>query len=214
MIIQHEGPGFSRNEEVSVTCLTFSRIETSAFFIGTEERSIYQVNRFDRAGNKAGIERGVVYEGHQSAITGIDFHPFATSDAIGLFLSCSMDWTIKLWKVQSPSSNTCIHVCPLKSFEEGSDYISDVAWSPVHPAVFSAIDGSGTIYIFNLLVNPEAAVLKVASPNSRGCNKLKWDKTGERLAVCSLDGTCFVFAASPFSKPKADAFSRLLQSLA
>ena len=193
----------SKIEEVSVTCSAFSRLETSIFFIGTEEKSIYQVNRFDRAGNKAGIEKGVVYVGHQSAITGLEFHPFSAAESNGLFLSCSMDWAIKLWKVQNPSSNHCINVSPLKSFEDGTDYIADISWCPTHPAIFAAIDGSGRLYIFDLNINSDASIYQADFPNLRGCNKLKWDAAGENLAICSLDGEAFVFDTAQFTSRKS-----------
>lgn len=213
LIVHNENvSGLGKTEEVAVTCLAFSRFETSSvFFIGTEERNIYQVNRFDRAGNKAGIERGIIYEGHKAAITGIDFYPFSSTPENGILLSCSMDWTIKLWKVQSPSTNTCIRVAPVKTFEQGSDYIADVAWCPAHPAVFASIDGSGNIDIYNLNLNPDASIHRFNCQNSRGNNKVKWDKTGDKLAVCSLDGSSSVFDSSSFSSKSAT--SRTLLAL-
>lgn len=90
-----------RMDEVAVTCMTFQSSENSTFLVGTEESSIYQVNRFDRAESKAGIEQGIVYKGHCGAVTGIDFHPSSPNlELQSLFLSSSFDCTIKLWRVQ------------------------------------------------------------------------------------------------------------------
>ena len=44
---------------------------------------------------------------------------------------------------------------PLYSFEDNSDYIYDVAWSPIHPAVFAAVDGNGRLDIWNLTLDIE-----------------------------------------------------------
>lgn len=40
----------NRTDEVSVTCLAFQSQETTTFWVGSEQGTIYQVNRFDRAG--------------------------------------------------------------------------------------------------------------------------------------------------------------------
>lgn len=39
---------------------------------------------------------------------------------------------------------------PLYSFEDNSDYVYDVMWSPVHPAVFACVDGLGRVDLWNL----------------------------------------------------------------
>lgn len=56
------------------------------------------------------------------------------------------DWKIKFW----------ISVCftqnprPLYSFEDNGDYVYDVQWSPIHPALFAAVDGTGRLDLWNL----------------------------------------------------------------
>ena len=42
------------------------------------------------------------------------------------------------------------HNKPLYSFEDNADYVYDVMWSPVHPAVFAAVDGMGRLDLWNL----------------------------------------------------------------
>ena len=39
---------------------------------------------------------------------------------------------------------------PLYSFEDNSDYVYDVEWSPIHPALFAAVDGMGKVDLWNL----------------------------------------------------------------
>jgi dynein intermediate chain len=46
LIVHQEG---GKVDEVAVTCISFQKSESSLFLAGTEEGSIYQVNRFDRA---------------------------------------------------------------------------------------------------------------------------------------------------------------------
>lgn len=84
---------------------------------------------------------------------------------------------------------------PLKSFEDAQDYVADVAWSPTHPAVFASVDGSGNLAIYNINQS-DTFIHQCKSPNTRGFNKLAWDKSGEFVATASLDGTVFVWDVS------------------
>lgn len=42
------------------------------------------------------------------------------------------------------------HTKPLYSFEDNADYVYDAMWSPVHPAMFAAVDGMGRLDLWNL----------------------------------------------------------------
>ncbi len=48
------------------------------------------------------------------------------------------------------TSGASVAVQPIVSFEEFDDYVYDVKWSPVHPALFAAVDGSGNLHLYNL----------------------------------------------------------------
>lgn len=47
---------------------------------------------------------------------------------------------------------------PLYSFEDNSDYVYDVMWSPTHPALFACVDGVGHLDLWNL--NNDTEVLQ------------------------------------------------------
>lgn len=99
-----------KTDEVAITCLDFPIQETTQFWVGTEEGNIYLASRFDRAGSKAGLQLGEIYKGHAAPITGIDFHKASalqgSADFSDLFLSSSMDWTAKLWRIKSSISSS------------------------------------------------------------------------------------------------------------
>ncbi|KAK4689233.1 dynein cytoplasmic 1 intermediate chain, partial [Tremellales sp. Uapishka_1] len=145
-------PSHNKTDEVSITCLDFPSNETSTFWIGTEEGSIYQANRYDRASSKAGLNADDIYRGHAGPITGLDFHPGVGSiDFSDLFLSCSVDWTVKLWKNKAGAgAGKSASTLPIHSFEEADDYVFDVQWHPNHPAMFGTVDGSGKFDLWNL----------------------------------------------------------------
>jgi dynein intermediate chain len=72
--------------------------------MGTEEGTVFQANRFDRAGTKSGVEKGML--GHSGPVTAIQFHPELSQ----MFLTSSIDWTIKLWKTVNYFPNFRIHL--------------------------------------------------------------------------------------------------------
>ena len=44
---------------------------------------------------------------------------------------------------------------PVYSFEDNGDYIYDVQWSPIHPALFATVDGMGKLDLWNLNTDTE-----------------------------------------------------------
>jgi dynein intermediate chain, cytosolic len=150
--------GHNKTGEVAITTLDFPDNETTAFWVGTEEGNVYQANRHDRAGAKAGLNQYDVYKGHSGPVMGLNFHPLiGPVDFSDLFLTCSVDWTVKLWRSKSlakPSTSTQT-VSPIYSFDEADDYVYDVKWHPAHPAVFASVDGSGKFDLWNLNADTE-----------------------------------------------------------
>merc|ERR1711975_200680 len=116
---------------------------------GSEEGSIFQASRHGaRAGLTSLFEERAVTEGqpessHNGPVTGLDFFKAQGGDFSHLFLSSSTDWTVKLW-----SYRNCAH--PLHTFENASDYVFDVKWSPQNPAVFATGDGMGCVDVWNI----------------------------------------------------------------
>lgn len=145
-------PSHSKTDEVSITCLDFPDNDTSTFWIGTEEGSIYQANRYDRASAKAGLAATPddIYRGHAGPVTGLHFHPGTGSVNLSdLFLTSSVDWTVKLWRGKA-GMRQIGGVAPVHSFEGADDYVFDVKWHPNHPAMFGTVDATGTFDLWNL----------------------------------------------------------------
>lgn len=195
----------AKTDEVAVTSLGVVDQETTSFLVGSEDGNVYAGNRYDRAGLKAGLNMAEVYRGHVAPVTGIDFHPLNGSvDFSDLFLTSSMDWTSRLWRLKPAASTTASGVVPSASaganratssgasgaaapvpailtFEESNDYIYDVRWSTCHPAVFAQVDGTGRLDVFNLNVDterPVASVYASCTPNGSAAAEMTLDATG------------------------------------
>ncbi|KNC95960.1 uncharacterized protein SPPG_08565 [Spizellomyces punctatus DAOM BR117] len=210
-------PTHAKTDGVSVTTMAFPHNETATFWIGTEEGSIHQVNRYDRAGSKAGVNAQDIYKGHYSMVTGLNFHPpSGSADFSDLFLTSSVDWTIKLWRAKSiqkaPTSTQTI--TPLYSFEEADDYVYDVRWSPVHPSVFGSVDGSGRFDLYDLNQEMEVPIVSMRVGQGHALNKLAWDKEGRRTAIGSSDGQVFVYDIGEMSQPRSDEWALFQRTLA
>jgi dynein intermediate chain len=191
----------NKTDEVSIACLDFAENETATFWVGTEEGSVYQANRYDRASAKAGLNPEDVYRGHAGPVTGIHFHPTSGSiDFSDLFLTSSVDWTVKLWRAKAgaavgvKASAAAAGVTPVHSFEGADDYVFDVAWHPKHPALFGAVDGTGKFDLWDLNADVEVPLVSTqVSP--RALNKLAWEKgpNPRKVGLGGSDGTLYVY---------------------
>jgi WD40 repeat protein len=107
---------------------------------------------------KLALNQYDVYKGHSGPVMGLHFHPLVGPvDFSDLFLTSSVDWTVKLWRAKSLAkpSTTQHAVAPIYSFDEADDYVYDVKWHPAHPASFGTVDGSGKFDLWNLNADTE-----------------------------------------------------------
>lgn len=71
--------------------------------------------------------------------------------------------------------------------------MSSVAWSPVHPAVFAAIDVTGRLDLWNLNNNTESPTASTVLDNSPLLKSLMWSQNGTHLSVGDEYGKISVF---------------------
>lgn len=71
--------------------------------------------------------------------------------------------------------------------------MSGVAWSPVHPAVFAAIDINGHLDLWNLNNNTESPTASTVLDNSPLLKSLMWSQNGTHLSVGDEYGKISVF---------------------
>eukprot|EP01091_Cochliopodium_minus_P013612 TRINITY_DN4422_c0_g1_i1.p1 TRINITY_DN4422_c0_g1~~TRINITY_DN4422_c0_g1_i1.p1 ORF type:complete len:608 (-),score=172.96 TRINITY_DN4422_c0_g1_i1:149-1972(-) len=178
---------------VASTVLEFPDGEVDNFFTGSESGSIFRAYRH---GSESGVKDK--YSGHYGLVTGLSFHSKRGLIDFGeLFLSSSIDWTVKLWSQKNTET-------PLISFEEHSDYVYDVAWSPVHPSVFASADGSGKVALWDLNEETEVSIqiskphLETDEKNNKviPVNKLCWSNDGKKFVAGDSVGDLFVYSSS------------------
>uniref|UniRef100_A0A6M2DIL6 Putative cytoplasmic dynein intermediate chain n=1 Tax=Xenopsylla cheopis TaxID=163159 RepID=A0A6M2DIL6_XENCH len=191
-----------QNKQVAATCMTFPTGEVNNFIVGSEEGTVYSACRH---GDKAGVVD--FYNGHQGPITGIAAHRAQnTPDMSHLFLTSSIDWTIKLWSLKDNK--------PLYSFEDNGDYVLDVSWSPIHPALFAAVDGSGRLDLWNLNQDTEVPTATIVVENQPALNRVSWTPSGLHVTVGDDNGKIWVYdVAEHLSLPRHDEWNRFSATL-
>lgn len=202
----------SGSKPVAVTSMDFPTGDVNNFIIGSEQGSVYTASRH---GSKAGING--VFDGHQGPVTGIDCHHVqGPIDFSHLFLTSSCDWTIKLWSSKSDqlgsvgaNSRSFLH-----SFEDFADYVLDVAWSPIHPALFACVDITGRLDLWNLNGDTEVPTASIRPAHNVALNKLRWAPSGHHLAVGDDVGYVRLFdVGEAIATPRPDEFSRFAHTL-
>lgn len=170
-----------QSRPVAVSCMSFPLGDYNNFIIGSEEGAVYTACRH---GTKAGILD--VFEGHQGPVTGIDCHSAPSQiDFSHLLLTSSFDWTLKLWSAKESK--------PLYSFEDNCDYLYDVRWSPVHPALFASVDGMGRIDLWNLNNDTELPTATTTIDGSPALNRIIWSTSGHQVVVGDDVGKIWIY---------------------
>jgi len=183
-------------DDLSPLSITFSRNDSSTFFVGTEDGGIYNINRYDRAGAKAGTDTTLRLTPHHAPVSKVELHRAgignddSASEFDDLLLSTSLDWSIRLWRTRHTSQLTgdAKHLSPVIEWTR-EDMVYDCAWSPVRPSLFTTVDGSGALELWDLTsLDPE---VPVAWTRGQGAlNKVCWDTgaEGRRVVTGALDG--------------------------
>ncbi|KAI6016886.1 hypothetical protein BKA83DRAFT_4497416 [Pisolithus microcarpus] len=177
--------------------LDFPDNETTMFWVGTKEGNMYQANRYDHAGAKAGLNQQDIYKGHAGHVMRLCFHPLAGPvDFSDLFLAVSVDQMVKLWRAKSlakPSTTACT-IPPVYSFDEVDNYVYDAKWHLVHPTVFGTADGLGRFDSWNSNNDMEVSTVTTNVGTGHAINKLEWDRKDSWCAAlgCS-DGKLYTY---------------------
>ncbi|XP_036735034.2 cytoplasmic dynein 1 intermediate chain 2 isoform X4 [Manis pentadactyla] len=191
-----------QSKAVAVTSMSFPVGDVNNFVVGSEEGSVYTACRH---GSKAGISE--MFEGHQGPITGIHCHAAVGAvDFSHLFVTSSFDWTVKLWTTKNNK--------PLYSFEDNSDYVYDVMWSPTHPALFACVDGMGRLDLWNLNNDTEVPTASISVEGNPALNRVRWTHSGREIAVGDSEGQIVIFDVGEIAVPRNDEWARFGRTLA
>lgn len=112
-------------------CFDFNPFNTHLFVVGTEEGKIHLCSKTYSG------QYLQTYQGHFLAVYSVKWNKYHPK----VFLSCSADWTIKMWD--------CDLERPVIAFDLGCA-VGDIEWAPYSSTVFAAVNSSGHFYIYDL----------------------------------------------------------------
>lgn len=135
-------------------------------------------------------------QGHQGLVTAIDIHPSQSSSKQqlykNLFLSCSLDWSIKLIH-----NKTCLISFPSTTYE----YLADVKWCPMNPFVFACLSSNGELLVYHLLKSITELIMKISLSKifnekkvgiaSSAWNRFHWSKDGKIVFLGDAKGCLY-----------------------
>lgn len=172
-------------EEITTTSFAFPKSSQNSLIMGSDEGWLYKGHVYDNEGIYD------AFQAHKAPITSVQYHPSQKNNNLAeYFLTASFDWTVKLW------SNKINR--PLLTFESARDYVLDVQWSPVHPALFAMGDGTGRLDIWNISGDSDVPALTAHVDPSPGgeraaISRISWSENGSQIAAGTSSGAVHVF---------------------
>lgn len=169
----------------SGSCFDFNPKQDHLFIVGTEEGGVYKCSK---AYSGQYLE---TYVGHHMAVYAARWNPFHER----LFLTCSADWTVKLWDHEQSR--------PILSFDLGNA-VGDVCWAPYSSTVFAAITNDGKVHVFDLAENKHEALCSQLITKKASLSSIKFNSNDPVLIVADDRGIAHSIKPSPnLRKPRA-----------
>ncbi len=134
---EHEDAIISR--ETGGLCIDADPADKNLYFVGAEDGTIYKCSC---AYNEQYLE---TYYGHNGPVNSIQCCPLDPTS----FISCSADWTIKVWTQEKETATITIEpFTNQKQFKSAA--ITDVMWSPYSANMFCSTSVTGHVHLWDL----------------------------------------------------------------
>eukprot|EP00494_Astrolonche_serrata_P023438 UN23696 len=182
------------SDEFTTSCFSFPVRDHNTITLGSDTGRLYTGLVYSDV-NPQPVQE---LKAHAGPVTNIEYHPEIrvknlNADILQLFLTSSYDWTVKLWDKKTGDELLC--------FDYMNDYVHDVRWSPVHPAVFACVDGQGHCCIFNLnnkdhgqpVLDKQITKSEVENEDGCGVCRLAWSSDGKQILFGDAVGNMHVF---------------------
>nr|XP_002131353.1 WD repeat-containing protein 78 [Ciona intestinalis]BCG62024.1 WD repeat-containing protein 78 [Ciona intestinalis] len=139
-LISRQAPGM---------CFDFHAKDSNMYLAGTEEGLIHKCSC---SYNEQFLD---TYTGHTGPLYKVRWSPYCPD----VFLSCSSDWSIRLWKQTE--------LKPVLNFFSTTKAVHDICWSPYSSTVFCAVN-EGAVEIWDLKTNTlDPLITNLASPGMK-----------------------------------------------
>jgi dynein intermediate chain 4, axonemal len=116
------------------------------------------------------------YSGHTGPIYKVRCNPFWHKDDCPIFLTCSYDWTVRVWNAKQQQCKLVCH-----QIETLKQQVNDINWSPCTSSVFASVSNDGRIEIWDLKRDNLQPVLTWFDKDASGA-EVKIPKTAVRFS--------------------------------
>jgi WD40 repeat protein len=140
------------SREASPLCLDFPLNDGTQYFTGTEDGLLHKCS------SSYNEQTLATYFGHTGPVYKVRCSPFHP-DA---FISCSADWTLRLWDQKSPDD-------PVLTMQSGSDCVTDVSWAPANSCIFGCVSRDGRVEIWDLEKSPLDPFVQLRTQKEFSC---------------------------------------------
>lgn len=163
-------------------CFDFHYRDFNVYLAGTEEGYIHKCSC---SYNEQYLE---TYSGHTAPVYRIRWSPFVPD----IFLSCSADWSIRLWHQDRTS--------PILTFHSSTKAVHDVCWSPRSSTVFACVN-EGAVEVWDLSLSTLDAAITVTPTSGAKLTSVTFSRNTECLLVGDNEGQVTVYELRSMPPP-------------
>ena len=183
-------------------CVDFNRHSDHLFIVGTEEGHIHKCSK---AYSGQYLQS---YAGHDMTVYSLQWNPYVFRTCVvpirscftyttvfcarrfhpHIFISCSCDWTVKIWRHDSSE--------PQLTFSLG-DTVGDVQWAPYSSTVFAAVTNDGFVHVYDLEVNRHEPICKQKVVKRSKLTKIRFSTFDPVILVGDENGAITSLKLSP-----------------
>jgi len=148
--------------------------DTSVYLAGTEEGMIHKCSC---SYNEQFLD---TYVGHTGSVYKVKWSPFADN----VFLSCSSDWSIRVWDSEKSK--------PALNLLSTTRAVHDVCWSPFSSTVFCVVN-EGAAEIWDLAVNILDPIIINPASSPTELSSCIFSQTSNSVLIGDTDGNVTVY---------------------
>ncbi|XP_069837503.1 dynein axonemal intermediate chain 4 isoform X2 [Dendropsophus ebraccatus] len=173
-------------------CFDFLLTDSNIYLAGTEEGHIHKCSC---SYNEQFLD---TYRAHKGPVYKLAWSPFCPD----VFLSCSADWSIHLWRQDI--------LQPILTFSATTNAVHDIMWSPSSPLVFGAVN-ENRVEIWDLSVSTlDPIIVSSANPGVK-LTTLLFAKNTNCVLIGDSDGQVGVYTLRNVSSVEASQMNALYE---
>jgi WD40 repeat protein len=209
-------------DEERKTGMTFINTGGLSIDFPVEQSANYFASTEDGTVNRCSVsysERSLyTYQGHTGPVYKVRCTPF-WSDDCQIFLTCSYDWTVRVWNHKEPIGKQEKLICREQHLQK---QVNDIAWSPGTSSVFALVADDGRVEIWDLFKNnlePKLSYfdkINKKTKSSTAKTSVRWSRQSPVLVTGNVEGVVHVYRTNGLEHVQVsnlDQAERLLESI-